>query len=291
MDEEFTKAQLAYGHEGYCVRAVKSEHDQIRLLLMHTDAKGKVSPLTVQAKHCIELTAGTSKPRQLFEFTRQSYEKKMRILGRAGFDDVMVSPPIEPVLGKKWKPEGVHIQIWMTLLEQVFPCLSCYNVNLLELILREKSEDEEEEEMRKKISKEVEVSVHLEGRHLLPIHCPESSEHPDGHWTLLSLETGGVASDIKVKYFETLNEPNEECLRRAKTLLDMLAVKAEVEISNCFRQCGDDCTWWVLHYCELEARLQHGETGGACFAIGNPLRKQQLKHLLKMASDQLEKQD
>ena len=49
---------------------------------MHTDAKGKVIPLTVQAKHCIELTAGTLKPRKLFDFTRQSYERKMRILGR-----------------------------------------------------------------------------------------------------------------------------------------------------------------------------------------------------------------
>ena len=105
VDEEFTKAQLAYGYDGFCVRAVKGEHDQIRLLLMHTDAKGKVTPLTVQAKHCIEMTAATLKPRKLFEFTRQSIERKMRILGRAGIDDVMVSPPIEPVLGKKWKAE------------------------------------------------------------------------------------------------------------------------------------------------------------------------------------------
>ena len=271
---------------------MKTEKDQIRLLLMHSDGKGKVSPLTVLAEHCVEVSTETKATRKLFEFTRQSHERKMRILGRAGIDDVMVSPPIEPVLGKKWKPDGNHIQIWMTLLEQVFPFLSCYNVNLLELILSEKSEHEEEEEMRKKIAKEMEVSVHDEGRHLLPIHCPESPEHPDGHWTLLSLETGGVASDIKVKYFETLNEPNQECLRRANTLLAMLSVKAEVEISNCFRQCGDDCTWWVLHYCELEARLQHGEQpAGACFAIGNPLRKQQLRHLLKLASEQLEKQD
>ena len=167
---------------------MKNKKDQIRLMLMHSSGKGLVTPFTVLAEHCVEVTAALKATRKLFDFTRQSHERKLRILGRAGYDDVMVSPPLEPVLGKNWKPEGSHIQIWMTLLEQVFPLLSCYNVNLLEFILSGNSEHEESEEMRKKITKEMAVSVHLEGRHLMPIHCPESSEHPDGHWTLLSLD-------------------------------------------------------------------------------------------------------
>ena len=42
------------------------------------------------------------------------------------------------------------------------------------------------------------------------------------------------------------------------------------------------------HYAEVEARLQHDEGEGACYAIGNVLRKQQLRHCLKLATDQLE---
>ena len=63
MDEEFTKAQLAYGHEGYCVRAVKSEHDQINLLrLQHGETGGACfaigNPLRKQQlRHLLKLAS------------------------------------------------------------------------------------------------------------------------------------------------------------------------------------------------------------------------------------------
>ena len=44
----------------------------------------------------------------------------------------------------------------------------------------------------------------------------------------------------------------------------------------------------MLHYAEVEARLQHGEGGGACLSIGHPLRKSKVRHCLKLASEQLE---
>ena len=60
------------------------------------------------------------------------------------------------------------------------------------------------------------------------------------------------------------------------------------EPCNVFRQGGDDCTWWVLHYIEVETRRHHGEGDGACLAIGNALRKSQLRHQIKLATDQLQ---
>ena len=39
---------------------------------------------------------------------------------------------------------------------------------------------------------------------------------------------------------------------------------------------------------EVEARVEHDEGLGVCLSIGHPLRKQQIWHCLKLASDQLE---
>ena len=46
--------------------------------------------------------------------------------------------------------------------------------------------------------------------------------------------------------------------------------------------------WWVFHYAEVEAREAHGEGLGACFAIGNALRKPQIRQCLKQGSERLE---
>ena len=101
------------------------------------------------------------------------------------------------------------------------------------------------------------------------------------------LEKADDESPLKVRYFETLDTANEVCLSRANKLLHLCGVDASAERCNTFRQSGDDCTWWVLHYAEVEARLQHDEGLGACLSIGHALRKQQLRHCLKLASEQL----
>ena len=44
----------------------------------------------------------------------------------------------------------------------------------------------------------------------------------------------------------------------------------------------------MLHYAEVEAREAHSEGVGACLAIGNALRKPEIKHFLKLGSEQLE---
>ena len=91
-----------------------------------------------------------------------------------------------------------------------------------------------------------------------------------------------------MRYFDTLDTANKVCLSRANKLLRCCGVDAEAERCNTFRQSGDDCVWWVFHYAEVEARMQHGEGGGACLSIGHGLRKQQIKDCLKRATEQLE---
>ena len=68
--------------------------------------KGKTTSEVVLAEHCAEVDVKAKKPRPLFDFKRQSFEKKLRILGRCGITDVMESAPLEPVVGKGWQPEG-----------------------------------------------------------------------------------------------------------------------------------------------------------------------------------------
>ena len=88
-----------------------------------------------------------------------------------------------------------------------------YDADLLEVLL---SEDMENEEMRKKLEAEVQASVRTCGRHLFPVHCPQQPEHPDGHWTLLSLEKSDEKSPLKVRYFETLDTANEVCFDQSQ---------------------------------------------------------------------------
>ena len=197
------------------------------------------------------------RPRHLFDFRRQTYETKLRFLGRRGVTDVMCSPPLEPVSRTDWRPEGAHTQMWLSLLEMVFPETVGYNVELLEVLL---SEDMESEELRKKLEAEVQQSVRRCGRHLFPIHCPETPEHVEGHWTLLSLERKGHESHVTVRYFETLDTMNEVCEARANKLLQICEVQESVSRRrNVSKQAGNDCVWWVLHYVEVEARMGHGE--------------------------------
>ena len=67
---------------------------------------GKVTKEVVLAEHCVEVDVKAKKPRPLFDFKRQGFEEKLRILGRYGINDVMVSAPLEAVCGTHFKPDG-----------------------------------------------------------------------------------------------------------------------------------------------------------------------------------------
>ena len=149
---------------------------------MGVDGKAKVSKEIVEAKHCAEVDAKAKKPRPFFDFKRQSLEKKLRMLGRCGMTDVLTSAPLEPVLAKNFKPDGWHIQLWMTLLEQVFPEMIGYNVEHLEVLLTlaEKEDDDSFEareckEMRRKLEAEVQASVKTRGKALNACALPSAA--------------------------------------------------------------------------------------------------------------------
>ena len=289
--KEFESGQAAYGFEGLCVKAYMSEANVRTLTLWGSTDEGKLLKEFVEPQFCIEVQAHVTKPRALFSFARTSLERKLSILGRYGATDVSCSAPFEsPAPAKDFKPEGGHIQLWLVLLEQVFPRLVTYNPELLHILFSERvaHEDVEEEIAREKVRCEFRASVREAGRHLFPVHCPECAEHPNGHWTLLSLERETDSAEVSVRYFDTMNTMNEICLSRANQLLDWFGVEARAERTNTFRQAGEDCAWWVLHYAEVEARDAHSEGPGACLAIGNALRKPQIRQCLKAGCEQQE---
>ena len=147
--------------------------------------------------------------------------------------------------------------MWLTLLEQAFPKKIAYNIQLLEILL---SEDEESEQVRKTLEAEVKESLRKRhGRHLFAIHGPQTPEHPDGHWSLLSVERNYDESPMKLRYFDTVYPVNEECLARADKVRSWTGASMPDDKENIFMQAGDDCAYWVMHYAEVEARMAHGE--------------------------------
>ena len=184
--------------------------------MLGADVKGKATKEVVLAAHCAEVAVRAKKPRPLFDFKRQSFENKLRTLGRCGINEVIVSAPLGVVGGTHFKPEGCHVQMWIALLEQVFPELIGYNVELLEVLM---PEDMESKELRKTLEAEVQESIRRKGRRLFPVHCPQQPEQPDGHWILLSLERRDDESPMVVRYFDTLDVANEVCVSRANKLL------------------------------------------------------------------------
>ena len=179
--QEFEDGQSAYGQEGLCVRAELTVLGQRRLVLKCSNVNGIITPVIVLAEHCAQVDEQKKKPRALFDFKRQSFDKKLRLLGRCGITDVMTSAPLEPVKKKDWRPEGFHIQVWMTFLEEVFPQVIGYNVDLLEALLSEDMEDEAEVEAR--------------------------LQHDEGN--VMSMEKTDDESPLKVRYFDTVDAANE----------------------------------------------------------------------------------
>ena len=129
-----------------------SEANVRMLTLFASTEKGTLLKEFVEPQFCIEVQAHVTKPRALFSFARTSLERKLSILGRYGATDVSCSAPFESP-AKDFKPEGGHIQLWLVLLEQVFPRVVTYNPELLHILFSERvaPEDVEEETARPKV--------------------------------------------------------------------------------------------------------------------------------------------
>ena len=109
------------------MRAEQADGNSYLLTLVASDEEGKLNNDIVLAEHCDEVDKRMRKPAQLFSFNHASFDKESRILGQTGITDVMSSAPFEAVPASDFKPEGSHIQLWLTLLEQVSPKTIAYN--------------------------------------------------------------------------------------------------------------------------------------------------------------------
>ena len=156
------------------MRATVSAANERMLLLFGTTEKGHVRRETVRLERCRESEEHARKPRPLYDFKRVSFEVKVRLLGRYGITDVSCSAPFERVDARHFKPEGCHIQLWLTLLEQAFPRLVGYSPELLHTLFSERAapEDVEEETAKQTVPCEFRAPVLEPGRHLFPVHCP-----------------------------------------------------------------------------------------------------------------------
>lgn len=72
---------------------------------------------------------------------------------------------------------------------------------------------------------------------------------------LMKFEEGRLRAD----YFESLEEMHSGCLRRCKTLMDLLDVEETPVRQNASRQVSEECGFFVLHYLEHSVRLWAGE--------------------------------
>jgi hypothetical protein len=199
-------------------------------------------------------------------FTRSGKLKKQSYLISYGFWNAEESYPIEPVTQKT--PALLadqHIKLFRVVLQATFKNLS-FDIIEPGLLLRQLfGENADPDPVRKEelseILRECQVTNELL---LLPIHCEESVDHLEGHWTLLAVRR--VQGDIQVRYYDGMNEPNEICLSKALNVLAMLGLpQASQELTPCnvFRQPGSECTEVLLHYAAMEVRDLAGEGRGS----------------------------
>ena len=74
--------------------------------MRHQEAPAGTTNEIVIAAHCAGVDVRARKPEQLFSVKRVRIEKKLRIIGRCGINDVMRSAPLEAVSGSGFKPDG-----------------------------------------------------------------------------------------------------------------------------------------------------------------------------------------
>ena len=168
-----------------------------------------------------------------------------------GMDSAEAAWPLEKL---EKQPEGDHLSLWVALLSRSFPALSLRSFP--PHVLEEMFSACQDKTSQKYLSLSLGLRDTVSQAQLtfFPVHCPQNDEHPDGHWVLLVFEPPHT-----VRYYETMDQANEVCFSRVEQLLEALGispglVSAVPERSNKFRQVGEDCGWWVLHYTEAFPR-------------------------------------
>ena len=175
-------------------------------------------------------------------------------------------------------PEGEHVKLWAAWLSQTFSTRSfrVFDVDQLSVFVELRGSAE-----HARLAQGLRTAVQRESLSLFPLHCPECAAHISGHWALLAVEPQ------RVRYYETLDEPNEICAQRARWLLEALGRDIELARTNAFKQSADHCAWWLLHYLELEVRHLDGQGWAACSAVTS-VRRSAMKDFLRRSGRSLE---
>ncbi len=248
--------------------------------------QGPETIVVVPAKLVVVRTHGMFSVRPLSGFKSVSKLERISLLLRAGVWDVEASAPLEAPAKKSVRLEAEHVKHWGVLLSWTFPEAS---VRMYEpdLYLRNLLSADLPTEDKERLQSGLRMSFKKFSVHLFPLHCEVSTEHPSGHWTLLVVERA-QEGPARVRYYETLDKMNEVCEKKAREVLSVLGLPEEVQRSNEFRQVGDECTEWVMHYMELEVRAAGGE-GRATKPGISPKRIAEIRQQLSGYMSNLEK--
>ena len=157
MVREFEGGQCDFGFQGLCAKA--EDNEKILRLMggwLPRLSTETLKPLSVKVEHCeIQNALRVRKSSPLFNFTHVKLETKLQMLGRCGITDVESSAPFEKVL-KKVKLEGVHIQLWLVVLEKSFEKTTGYGPELMHFLF---ADDEEGARPREVVLKQVVAAV------------------------------------------------------------------------------------------------------------------------------------
>ena len=227
--------------------------------------------------------------RNYFVFSRTAFNTKTLMLHQLGYWEWEAAEPLEPVGAKKPAMlEGHHLRLWDLILSLTFPKSGCYLVDpisVLHVIFDSDSASAEQREYYLEGIRNALQRPHV-FKLFFPLHCPEMTEHPEGHWTLLVLEKDEQSTLPLVRYYETMDEVNEICFSKAVKMLDMLKFSdsaQNLKRHNEARQTGAECTEQVAYYMELEYRHQQREGWGTikCFRAHRPTIRLQLGRFAK----------
>ena len=266
VEVEDINVQAVFGESGVCVRVSGST------LTLLTDKNRSVqAPMS----SCAVLDKTFAQRTPLMTW-RLSFVDKVGMLQDVGMPSSEASWPL---LKCGREPEGSDVSLWFAVMRQTFNKLSFEHYLPEFLTNLYAAAEDKTSELYSRLSSGLRAAVSSAPLHFFPVHCPESPEHPDGHWTLLVLEGLG-----NVRYYDTLAELNEVCLARAAVVLEALGVSTKPERSNRFLQQGVDCGWWVLRYAEAEVRKAAQEGWGAVKPVSS-VTKNEMRACLSKAAE------
>ena len=259
VESETDQFSRYFGMSGFCTGTCEKTQE-VTLL---TEQKGFTVPAqAVQVRSERECSA-----RPYFSFMNCSYIRQVCMLHEVCGWDPEASYPLEPVsVGKPAVLELEQMRLWFVVLRTTFPQLAFRIIDpgaAIEHKLFQPTTTDNP--MAEGIRNAYQANQLL----LFPLHCPQSDEHPMGHFTLLAIQgSGGVVEKAQVRYYESMSDLNEICLSKALKVLSILGLPQEgFDRCNQFRQKGAECTEVVMHYSELEVRHAAGEGWGSVLAL------------------------